>query len=716
MSGGDNPLAGAEPTRQIFQGITAAGKAGFYLAAAVAIAIFCYGAWRRISHYRRGRPADRRAVLRAALRSRWASPGGAGPASAAATGPRPVRDIGTGRAVGRARPATWAAHFCIFWGFLAAVMATLILTVDTDVLGPASRAITGHAISFFHGPFFLGYTFVIDTMGFAFLVALCFMAARRGPTRRNPLLLGLLLAILVTAYLLTGLRILSQGMPWFTAFSPFGRAVADALATAGMTSAQAATAHTVLWYLHAALALAFIAWLPFSKAAHMLASPASLLAADRTSSANLPPPPQDRPGYRELSDFTWKQLLELDACTECGRCHEHCPAQTAGAPLSPRQLIMDLRAWAWSAGSTNGRGAAGPAAASQASASKLAGDVISADTLWACTTCMRCVQACPVGVEHVPTIVQLRRSLVDDGVVEAGLGAAFGALARQGNSMGKPARARARWTSGLGFTIKDARKEPVRYLWFVGDYASFDDRAAESTRTLARILHAAGVDFGLLYDSERNAGNDVRRAGEEGLFDLLAEQNIQALRAASFSEIFTTDPHSLNTLRNEYPARGASWPVWHYTELLDSLIADGTISVHPLGERVTYHDPCYLARYNNVIAPPRRLLASLGCELVEMPRHGAEAFCCGAGGGRIWMNDTYPSERPSEIRIREAAGLGVERFVVACPKDLVMFTDAARTTGSVGKLAVTDIATLVERALTPEPKPVGAGQHQGDAP
>lgn len=688
-------LASAEPTRQVFQGIGPAGKIAFYAAAVVAVVAFCYGAWRRIRHYRQGRPAGRKVTVRLVAQR--------------------ARGIVSGREVGRRRPATWVAHFCILWGFLVAFMATVILTIDTDVLGPASRALAGHTISFFHGPFFIVYTFAVDTMGFAFLLALCYMAARRGVARRDPLLLGLLLAILVTAYLLTGLRILSQGMPWFTAFSPFGRAVADAFATAGMTPAQAAGAHTVLWYAHAALALVFIGWLPYSKAVHMLASPASLTVSSRTSSANLPPPPEGRPGYRELADFTWKQLLGLDACAECGRCHEHCPAQAAGAPLSPRKMIMDLRRWAWSLTPITPGASPDP---SGTDLPKLAGDVISAEALWACTTCMRCVHECPVGIEHVPAIVQLRRSLVDDGVVEAGLSTAFGALAVQGNSMGKSARARARWTSGLGFTIKDARKEPVRYLWFVGDYASFDDRARESSRALARVLHAAGVDFGLLYESERNAGNDVRRAGEEGLFEQLAEQNIEAFRRASFREIFTTDPHSLNTLRNEYPDRGASYPVLHYTELLDNLIADGTLTVRPVGGKVTYHDPCYLARYNNVIEPPRRLLAALGCELAEMPRHGAEAFCCGAGGGRIWMSDAYPAERPSEIRIREAAGLGVQRFVVACPKDLVMFTDAAKTTGLARDLAVTDIVTLVEQALAPEPQPdpqaAGAGQRLGE--
>jgi Fe-S oxidoreductase len=238
----------------------------------------------------------------------------------------------------------------------------------------------------------------------------------------------------------------------------------------------------------------------------------------------------------------------------------------------------------------------------------------------------------------------------------------------------------------------------VKSLWFVGDFASFDERLQVLCRSLARILRDAGVDFGLLFDSERDDGNDVRRIGEEGLFQMLAEQNMEALRGASFEEIFTTDPHSFNTLRNEYPAFGLDKPVLHYTQLLGRLLADGSIAVDPLGMRVTYHDPCYLARHNRMTGPPRQVLAALGCELVEMPRHGLNTFCCGAGGGRIWMTGPEQTERPSESRIREAVALDVDHFVVACPKDFVMYADAVKTTGNEDKIMVIDVVQLVERA------------------
>ena len=705
-------LVATAVTRPIFEGMGPVSKGVFYALAALSTVTFAWGAWSRARKYRMGRPAGRGPALRAALGSR-------------------LRAIGKGTSVSRGNRATGVAHFFILWGFLVAFLATVILTFNTDVVGGISRLVTGHQDSFFHGTFFIVFTFVVDTMGFAFVVALVYMAVRRGVrrpwrlrydraavpaggySRRRPVqgdwaFLSLLLAILVSAYVLTGLRILGQDMPWFSVFSPFGRTVAEALSGLGLSPAQAVTVHGVVWWAHACLALVFVAYIPYSKATHMLVDAVNLLATDRSATLSLPGPPPGaaHPGYREISDFTWKELLDLDACTKCGRCHEVCPARAGGAPLSPRDQVLDLRQWVDN--STGGLTLldgerrpelTGPLA--PAGGVRIAGDVIEADALWSCTTCMHCVEVCPVGIEHVPTIVQLRRSLVDDGAMGPALQQALQNLAAQGNSFGRSARTRARWARDVSFAVPDARKQPVNYLWFVGDYASFDERLQESSRALAEILHAAGVDFGLLYEAERNAGNDVRRVGEEGLFEMLAEQNIYALRQARFEEIFTTDPHTLNALRNEYPALGASYPVRHYTELLAQLLETGAIVVRPLGYRVTYHDPCYLARYNNVVDAPRRILKALGCEVVEMPRHGADSFCCGAGGGRIWMDDSLLTERPSHNRLAEALRLDVAQFVVACPKDLTMFSDAVKTAGVDGRLAVRDITNLVQEAMLP---------------
>jgi Fe-S oxidoreductase len=440
---------------------------------------------------------------------------------------------------------------------------------------------------------------------------------------------------------------------------------------------SAATIGEIGFWMHNLIVLTFLNLLPLSKHFHIItAIPNVFFGSLRPRGALSKVDPGDP------DEFTWKQVLDMYSCTECGRCSAACPATASGTNLAPRQLILDLR------DVVLGR-----------TERTEDGKIVSDDVLWACTTCMACVEACPVGIEHVPTIVQGRRKLVDQGAMEPMLQDTLQNFAQQGNSYGKSSRMRARWTKGLDFKIPDARKEPVKYLWFVGDFASFDERSQEASRRIARILHGAGVSFGMLYEAERNAGNDVRRVGEEGLFEMLVEQNMEAFAGAEFEAIFTTDPHSHNTLKNEYSDFGEMKPVYHYTELLVELIEDGTIALpEPVGSKVTYHDPCYLARYNRITDAPRRLLEAVGAQLHEMPRHGTNTFCCGAGGGRIWMDDSDLVERPSEMRIKEAAGLGeLDYFVVTCPKDLAMYSDAAVTVGC--EFEVLEISALVERAM-----------------
>jgi Fe-S oxidoreductase len=484
---------------------------------------------------------------------------------------------------------------------------------------------------------------------------------------------------------------------------------------------------TTLVLCNVAVIMAFLVFVTYSKHLHIFLAPINVGLSRRPRALGALEVADGGSGARTIEQLSWKHLLDFATCTECGRCQAVCPAWNTNKPLSPKLLVMGLRDHLFaSAPRLLGRGRTGSVAAlvgvsngpsnigeegghavSQAglgtvvAVPELVPDVVSPDVIWACTTCGACVEQCPVDIEHVDTIVDIRRGLVNEGKMEPGLQEVLENIAQQGNSFGKSGRMRARWVKEVGFPIKDARKERVRYLWFVGDFASFDERIAELSRTLAQILYDAKVDFGLLYDGERNAGNDVRRIGEEGLFEMLVEQNMKSLSEAEFEAIFTTDPHSLNTLRNEYPHYGLDKQVLHYSQLLDELLESGAIKVKPLGLRVTYHDPCYLARHNRILDAPRKVISALGCELVEMGRHGLNTFCCGAGGGRIWMSDD-PSlgERPSENRIREAVALGVDTFVVACPKDFAMYTDAAKTTGNDGVLQVVDLTQLVKRAVS----------------
>lgn len=718
-----------EQTREVFSHVHGAAKILFYVLAAAATLAFADYAWKRIKKYRRGRAIGRWREVWAQTRARQPELVAAGRRLARS---RPLQTslaaIASNSTVAKRDRKTGLAHFFVFWGFITLFIGTVILTIDTDILAPISDKVVGHEIHFFHGPFYLVYSFVLDVMGLGAIIGLAYLIRRRyshppqldytraekpeeGYSRDalkkgDALFAWSLMLVLVTGFLQEGFRIDASRFPSFEVLSPVGWVLGKGFSAAGLGPAAAEHLRLGTWWFHAVAALAFVAYVPISKAMHMVVDVANLTVHDPAAARHLPrpAPDADHVGYRTLGDFTWKELVDFDACTKCGRCHVACPAQVAGGPLSPRDLVLDLRQWVdrqsgihtvldWE----HRPAPTGPMAPN--GDTRLAGDVIKEKTLWACTTCMACVEACPVGIEHVSTIVQMRRALVDEGRMEATLQDTLQNFATQGNSFGKSSRQRARWTKGLDFKIKDARKEPVRYLWFVGDFASFDERVGGLSRTLATILNEAGVDFGLLYEDERNSGNDVRRIGEEGLFEMLVEQNLEAFGKAEFDEIITTDPHSLNTLRNEYPEFGLDKPVRHYTELLASLIEDGTIPVKPLGRTVTYHDPCYLARYNRVTEAPRRLLNALGCTVAEMPRNKDNTFCCGAGGGRIWMDDSNLVERPSENRIKEAVSIGVDTFVVACPKDMTMYTDAAKTTGNEATMAVVDVVQLLDEAL-----------------
>ena len=718
-----------EQTREVFFRVHSVSKIVFSVLAAAATLAFADYAWKRIRKYRRGRAIGRWREMWEQTRSREKELVAAGRQLARS---RPLQTslaaIASNSTVAKRDRKTGLAHFFVFWGFITLFIGTVILTIDTDILAPISDKVVGHEIHFFHGPFYLVYSIILDVMGLGAVAGLAYLIGRRfthppqldytraekpeeGYSRSalkkgDALFAWFLMVVLVTGFLQEGFRIDASRFPSFEVWSPVGWVLAKTFSGLGLGAARAEDLRLGTWWLHAALALGFVVYIPISKAMHMVVDAANLTVHDPASARHLPKPApdSDHVGYRTVADFTWKELVDLDACTKCGRCHVACPAQVAGGPLSPRDLVLDLRQWVdnqsglhtvldWEdrpapSGPLSGNGD-----------TKLAGDVIKQKTLWACTTCMACVEACPVGIEHVSTIVQLRRSLVDEGAMEPSLQDALQNLATQGNSFGKSSRQRSRWTKGLEFKLKDARQEPVRYLWFVGDYASFDERVGGLSRTLATILNDAGVDFGILYEDERNSGNDVRRVGEEGLYEMLVEQNMAAFEKATFDEIITTDPHSLNTLRNEYPEFGLDKPVRHYTELLASLVEDGTIPVKPLGRTVTYHDPCYLARYNRVTDAPRSLLKNLGCTVQEMPRNKDNTFCCGAGGGRIWMDDSNLTERPSENRIREAVAVGVDTFVVACPKDMTMYTDAAKTTGHEETMAVLDVVQLVDAAV-----------------
>ena len=472
-----------------------------------------------------------------------------------------------------------------------------------------------------------------------------------------------------------------------SAWRPVSSTLAWLLMSTGVNQSLAASLHVGFFWLHVLAVLSFLVYIPGSKHRHVFTAAPNIFLRNLEPKGALGAPPAERGqvGVSDVKQFSWKHMLDLYSCTECGRCESVCPAHAGGQPLSPKLLIMDLREQLMK---TTAGEAVGP----------LVGGAIKDSTLWSCTTCRACMDVCPLHIEHVPKIVDMRRQLVEQGTVPPTLKDAFSNIQRNGNSMGKPPRQRPKWTKKLSFPIKDARKEPVDVLWFVGDYASYDPRVEAITVKVAETLHAIGMDFGILFEGEQNSGNDVRRSGEEGLFEMLARANIDAIDACTYNKIMTTDPHSLNALRNEYKSFGKSYQVQHYTELLKELLDAGRLKLNKKEhETVTYHDPCYLGRYNSVFDAPRALIFHAGYKIHEMGRNRENSFCCGAGGGRIWGEDYGKGERPSESRIKEALALGdVTRFVVSCPKDTVMYTAAVQALGVEGKIKVCDIIDLIE--------------------
>ena len=663
------------PIRETFWNIPHWAEIGQYILGFLTILVFAFGVFSRVRRWRMGQPEKRTERLGKRLLSVL------------------VHAIGQVRTVQDAYAGVM--HLSIFWGMIVLFVGTALATVDWDV----THLFFG--FQFLTGWLYTIYELKLDILGLLLLIGLGMAIYRRYITRparlgklpgrgfgwEDAYVLGMLALITITGYLVEGLRI-AVSQPAWARWSPIGNALASLFLATGDPTNR--TLHVTLWTVHILTAFILLASIPFTKLFHILAAPLNIFFRSlQPAGALAPARAASGVGVKEWRDFSWKQLLDFEACTRCGRCQDSCPAFASGLTLSPRDVMIKLDAHLWQRG--NGRA--------------LHGEVITGDELWACTSCRACVQVCPVFNDQLAAIVDMRRYLVNEGQIDAQLQDALANLGRYGNSFGQSERARSRWTQPIQPKIKDARRETVEYLWFVGDYASYHASLTEVTRQTAAVFQQAGLDFGILYEGERNAGNDVRRVGEEGLFEMLVDKNRAALSKATFKTIVTTDPHSYNTLKNEYPTDGnSSRPVMHYSELLDRLIASGQLKLkQQLTSRVTYHDPCYLGRYNHVYAAPRRVIAATGCQLVEMPRHGERGFCCGAGGGRIWMEeDPNIKERPAENRVREAVELGgVDTFVVACPKDLVMFRDAVKTAGLEGKLVVKDLIELVAESLEP---------------
>jgi Fe-S oxidoreductase len=444
-------------------------------------------------------------------------------------------------------------------------------------------------------------------------------------------------------------------------------------------------------------------------------------------------PEQDQFGVAAVEQFTWKGLLDFTTCTECGRCQSQCPAWNTGKPLSPKLLVLSLRDHAYAkapyllsgagtAGSSNEEaGSAGAAPAGGVDHSKinvlalaeaqrpLIGGpdelgVIDPDVLWSCTTCGACVEQCPVDIEHVDHIVDMRRYQV---LIESNFPSEAGVMLRnlesKGNPWGAPPATREDWTKGLDFEVpRVSDGGEFEYLFWVGCAGAFEDRAKKTTRAVATLLHDAGVSFAILGNGETCTGDPARRIGNEFLFQTLAAQNVETLNEAGVTRIVASCPHCFNTLANEYGQVGGQYQVVHHTQLLAELVGSGKLTpVQPLDGGLTYHDPCYLGRHNRVFTPPREVLGAAATDLVEMPRNSERSFCCGAGGARMWMEERI-GKRINVDRVEEAVATGAKTVAVGCPFCMTMLSDGVNSVAP-GGAEVVDVATVLLRSVRPEP-------------
>lgn len=588
-----------------------------------------------------------------------------------------------------------ALHVLLFSGFV-------VLTIGTTLLMIADQG----PVNFHRGLYYLVYELVMDVFGVA-LCAGCLLAFHRrlfrrpatlGHQTRDWWLLALLLALGITGFAVEALRLrYSQVDPGIARWSVVGQALNRGF-LGNLDLEKARDAHLAVWWIHAFLVAALFVSLPVTRFLHVLTGPLNIATRpERPAGALVPASLEEvettgRVGVAAVEHFTRQQLLSLDACMECGRCEEACPATASGKPLSPKRIVLDLR---------QAMARMAPAAAKES--------LIAPDTLWACTKCQACVQECPVLIGHVDLINDMRRNLVAEGQLSGPPAKALAGMGRYANPYGRPESERLAWTSGLQVPTVSTQPDFELLLW-VGCAGAFDPRAQKVVRALTRLLQQAGVRFAILGPEERCTGDSARRLGDEFLFQELARANVETLQRHRVRRIVTSCPHCLNTLKNEYPQFGGHFEVRHHSQLLAELVAAGRLSAASVTNgTVTLHDPCYLARVNAETTAPRDVLRAAGAGLREMPRHGARTFCCGAGGGRMWF-DEPPAQRVSRLRAREVRDTGAPTLATACPFCLNMMSDAMATPdpGSAPKgIEVLDIAEILERHQPPRPGATG---------
>jgi len=676
----------ADATREIGWNISAIWL--MYVLLAPALAVAAYGFWGRIRLWRCGQPVIRfdRPVERLGM---------------------VVRDgllqIRTAR-----QAYAGILHLMVFTGFIVLAIATTVVMLDFDLHTTIMK-----------GRFYLVFqSLTVDLFGGLVMVGIVMAAGRRWIRRPRQLvytkeaswLLALVFAIVITGFLVEGWRIAATHDPW-AAWSPIGNVVA-ALSAPLMSESVLRTAHAGFWWLHLLLVYGFIAWAPFTKLLHIVTAPLSiytgnldgygrgLKAVDFESEVPL--------GVASLEQFSWKDLLDLDACTECGRCTAVCPANTVGKSLSPRDIVLDLR--------TLMHGKADQLLATRGEQPEEEPKVpvideataVAPEALFSCTTCAACLEACPVYIEQLPKILDTRRYLVmEEADYPQTMADAITSLEQRGHPFPGAQFSRVDWADGLDVPVLSEMEDPsdIDVLLWVGCAIALLERNHSIVRSVATLLTDAGVRFATLGREERCTGDPARRIGNEFLFEQMAAKNIQIFEKYGVRRILTCCPHCFHTFVNDYPVLGGNYVVEHHTTFLADLVADGRLCPSPsTGQKITFHDPCYLGRYNRVFAEPRRLIsAAVSGDICEMAAHGPGAFCCGGGGGMAFAEEP-PDQRVNRERARQAVDTGADVVAVACPFCMTMLEDGATSVAGNHDLVVRDVAELLRESVSTREK------------